>query len=75
MRLFSNNENQMGLKNIVTALEISELIKEKSFHDLAKKLKNYQMSNSLDFFIQKDQRTIVSSHVRFVMFQFLWTSK
>jgi len=68
------NETQLGLKKIATALEISEMIKEKSFNDLAKKLNKFHVSNSLDFFIRNDQGAQVSSHIRFVMFQFLWTS-
>ncbi len=67
------------LKTLASSLRNS-IKKSKDYKvGLAKKLApvNYetQASKDLDFFIQKDQGTMISSQIRFVMFQFLWTSK
>jgi len=75
----SDKENHIELKTLANSLRES-MRKTKDYKtNLAKKLApvNYesQASKDLDFFIQKDQQTIISSQIRFVMFQFLWTSK
>ena len=78
--------NHLELKELANNIRNSMKKSKEYKQDLAKRLtpNNYetQTSHDLSFFIQQERDTIkngqsalISSQIRFVMFQFLWTSK
>lgn len=75
----------LELKNLASSLRTSMKKSKEYKQDLAKKLSpihyESQTSHDLSFFIQQDrdiisngQTALISAQIRFVMFQFLWTT-